>query len=91
VRIPDNICLGTLRPTRGQPYSAAAVSALWGGKRIAPVLSFEQKVFAELLNCPRNVVPIIGTSLFEENAAYESYTLRTNVVSRTAFVGHSAG
>ena len=59
MRIPDNICLGTLRPTRGQPYSAAAVSALWGGKRIAPVLSFEQKVFAEFR---RDAAPRISIS-----------------------------
>ena len=59
MRTPDNICLSTLRPTRGQSYSAGAVRALWGGKRIAPVLSFEQKVFADFR---REAAPRISIS-----------------------------
>ena len=59
MRFPDNICLSTLRPTRGQPYSAGAVRSLWGGKRIAPVLSFEQKVFADFR---RDAAPRISIS-----------------------------
>jgi serine/threonine-protein kinase HipA len=47
VSFPANLCLSTLRPTRGQAYSAAAVRLLWGGRRVAPVLPFEQKLFAE--------------------------------------------
>ena len=44
---PANLCLGTLRPTRGQPYCAAAIRTLWGVRRVSPVLPFEQKVFVE--------------------------------------------
>lgn len=56
---PANLCLSTLRPTRGQPYSAAAVRALWGGRRVSPVLPFEQKIFAEFR---REAAPRISIS-----------------------------
>ena len=57
---PENICLSTLRPTRGQPYSAGAVRTLWGGKRIAPVLPFEQKVFADFRRAAAPRISISG-------------------------------
>ncbi|MDP1588422.1 MAG: HipA domain-containing protein [Prosthecobacter sp.] len=56
---PANLCLSTLRPTRGQPYSAAAVRLLWGGRRVAPVLPFEQTVFADFR---REAAPRISIS-----------------------------
>ncbi len=56
---PANLCLSTLRPTRGQPYSAAAVRVLWGGRRVSPVLPFEQKLFAEFR---REAAPRISIS-----------------------------
>ncbi|HBJ86002.1 MAG TPA: hypothetical protein DDZ88_19465 [Verrucomicrobiales bacterium] len=56
---PADLCLSTLRPTRGQPYSAAAVRLLWGGRRVAPVLPFEQKVFADFR---REAAPRISIS-----------------------------
>ena len=56
---PANLCLCTLRPTRGQPYSAAAVRMLWGGQRVASVLPFEQKVFADFR---RDAAPRISIS-----------------------------
>ena len=59
MRIPKNICLSMLRPTRGQPYSTGAVRALWGGKRIDPVIPFEQKVFADFR---REAAPRISIS-----------------------------
>ncbi len=59
MKFPDNVCLSTLRPTRGQSYSAGAVRTLWGGKRIAPVLPFEQKVFADFR---REAAPRISIS-----------------------------
>jgi serine/threonine-protein kinase HipA len=59
VKFPDNLCLSTLRPTRGKPYSVGALRALWGGKRIDPVLPFEQKVFADFR---REAAPRISIS-----------------------------
>jgi len=56
---PANLCLSTLRSTSGQPYSAAAVRLLWGGRRVAPVLPFEQKVFADFR---REAAPRISIS-----------------------------
>lgn len=56
---PANLCLCTLRPTRGHPYSAAAVRMLWGGQRVASVLPFEQKVFADFR---RDAAPRISIS-----------------------------
>ena len=56
---PANLCLSTLRPTRGQPYSSAAIRTLWGGRRVPPVLPFEQKVFADFR---REAAPRISIS-----------------------------
>ncbi|MFN0077958.1 MAG: type II toxin-antitoxin system HipA family toxin [Prosthecobacter sp.] len=56
---PPDLCLSTLRSTRGQPYSAAAIRSLWGGIRVAPMLPFEQKVFAEFR---REAAPRISIS-----------------------------
>ncbi|MEQ1843023.1 MAG: HipA domain-containing protein [Verrucomicrobiales bacterium] len=38
---PDNICLSTLRVTKGLPYSAGAKVALWNGRKVSPVLNFD--------------------------------------------------
>ncbi|MEO6786459.1 MAG: HipA domain-containing protein [Chthoniobacteraceae bacterium] len=54
-----NLCLSTLRPTRGQPYSTAAIRTLWGGRRVPPVLPFGQKVFADFR---REAAPRISIS-----------------------------
>lgn len=59
MNIPENICLSLLLPTRGQSYSAGAVRMLWGGKRVSPVLSFGQKVFADFR---REAAPRISIS-----------------------------
>jgi serine/threonine-protein kinase HipA len=59
VSFPADLCLSTLRPTRGQPYSAAAVRLLWGGRRVSPVLPFEQKAFADFR---REAAPRISIS-----------------------------
>ena len=59
MKTSHNICLSTLRPTGGHPYSAGAVRTLWGGKRVAPVLPFEQKVFADFR---REAAPRISIS-----------------------------
>ena len=56
---PADLCLSTLRPTRGQPYSATAIRTLWGGRRLAPVLPFEQKAFADFR---REVAPRMSIS-----------------------------
>ena len=56
---PADLCLSTLRPTRGQPYSTAAIRTLWGGRRVPPVLPFEQKVFADFR---REAAPRISIS-----------------------------
>lgn len=56
---PADLCLSTLRHTRGQPYSAAAVRLLWGGRRVAPVLPFEQRAFADFR---REAAPRISIS-----------------------------
>jgi serine/threonine-protein kinase HipA len=59
LKTSHSICLSTLRPTGGQPYSAGAVRTLWGGKRVAAVLPFEQKVFADFR---REAAPRISIS-----------------------------
>jgi serine/threonine-protein kinase HipA len=56
---PADICLSTLRPTRSQPYSAAAVRLLWSGRRVPPILPFEQKTFADFR---REAAPRISIS-----------------------------
>ena len=38
---PENLCLSTLRTTKGQPYSAGAKRALWNGRKVSPVLTFD--------------------------------------------------
>ncbi len=38
-------CLSTLRPTSGQPYSRGAQKNLWGGRKVSPVLGFDQPKF----------------------------------------------
>ena len=74
---PANLCLSTLRPTRGQPYSAAAVRLLWGGRRVAPVLPFEQKAFAEFR---RESAPRISISGVQDKI---SLRLEKNVLMPT--------
>jgi serine/threonine-protein kinase HipA len=61
--IPADICLSTLRPTKGQPYSAAAIRLLWGGRRVSPVLPFEQSVFGQFR---REAAPRISISGVQE-------------------------
>lgn len=42
---PKNRCLSTLRETQGEPWSRGAVTNLWGGRRVAPVLDFDLPEF----------------------------------------------
>jgi serine/threonine-protein kinase HipA len=57
--IPADLCLSTLRPTRGQPYCAAAIRQLWGGQKVSPILPFQQSTFAEFR---REAAPRISIS-----------------------------
>ena len=42
---PKNRCLSTLRETRGQPWSRGAVTNLWDGRKVAPILDFDLPEF----------------------------------------------
>lgn len=42
---PEDLCLSTLRPTKGQPYSAGARNSLWNGRKVSPVLDFDLPEF----------------------------------------------
>lgn len=45
VPYPENVCLSTLRPTRGQPWSRGAVENLWAGRKVSPILGFDLPEF----------------------------------------------
>lgn len=42
---PENRCLSTLRETRGQPWSRGAITNLWDGRKVAPILDFDLPEF----------------------------------------------
>lgn len=42
---PENRCLSTLRETQGQPWSRGAISNLWDGRKVAPILDFDLPEF----------------------------------------------
>lgn len=42
---PENRCLSTLRPTRGQPWSRGAITSLWDGRKVSPILEFDLPEF----------------------------------------------
>lgn len=42
---PENRCLSTLRETRGQPWSRGAVTKLWDGRKVSPILDFNLPEF----------------------------------------------
>ncbi len=60
MRIPDNLCLSTLRPIRGGFYSAGAMRTLFGGQRVPHLLQFEQKEFAEFRQEAASRISISG-------------------------------
>ncbi|MEX2580712.1 MAG: HipA domain-containing protein [Verrucomicrobiales bacterium] len=41
----ENRCLSTLRETQGQPWSRGAVTNLWDGRKVAPILDFDLPEF----------------------------------------------
>lgn len=42
---PENRCLSTLRETRGEPWSRGAITNLWDGRKVAPILEFDLPEF----------------------------------------------
>lgn len=42
---PPDLCLSTLRPTKGRPWSRAAVQNLWNGRKVSPILDFDLPEF----------------------------------------------
>lgn len=45
VPYPENRCLSSLRETQGQPWSRGAISNLWDGRKVAPILDFNLPEF----------------------------------------------
>lgn len=55
-----NRCLSTLRDTSGKPYSRGAITQLWNGRKVSPVLDFDLPEFHRYLRENANQISISG-------------------------------
>lgn len=60
VPYPENRCLSTLRETKGQPWSRGAVTNLWDGRKVAPILDFDLPEFHQFRNDHSDRISISG-------------------------------
>lgn len=57
---PANRCLSTLRETRGQPWSRGAITNLWDGRKVSPLLDFNLPEFHQFRVDHSNRISISG-------------------------------
>jgi serine/threonine-protein kinase HipA len=57
---PKDRCLSTLRETNGQPWSRGAITNLWDGRKVSPILDFDLPAFHQFRGDHSNRISISG-------------------------------